>query len=96
MASAGFDLHQGQAVGPARAADAVALFADCGVGAEPFDDRVQGGDFAAAFVSRPFLITPSASDLHRKGRGRTKSLTPGTLGRQGMSGALVSAESCPC
>jgi hypothetical protein len=55
-ASAGFDLHQRQAVGRARAADAVALFADCGVGAAPFDDRVQGGDFAAAFVDPHILV----------------------------------------
>jgi hypothetical protein len=56
VASAGFDRHQRQAVGRARAADAIALFAHCGIGAEPFDDRVQGGDFAAAFVDPHILV----------------------------------------
>ena len=56
MACAGFDLHQRQAVGRARAADAVAPFAEGGVGAEPFDDRLQGGDLAAAFVDPHILV----------------------------------------
>jgi hypothetical protein len=56
VACAGFDLHQRQKVGCARTAPAVALFTDCGVGAEPFDDRAQGGDFPAAFVDPHILV----------------------------------------